>query len=469
MVLPKRIASTGWPAVRATCAAIDIEFDPWQADSGRAILGKRRDGLYAADTIVISIPRQVGKTFLIAAIVFALCIIFPGITVIWTAHRFKTARETFESLRGMALRPVMAPHIDPQDIKTAAGNERIGFRNGSRIVFGARERGGGRGFSSVDILVLDEAQILSENAMSDLAPTTNQAPNPLIFLTGTPPRPIDPGEMFTMLRTEALSGESDSTLYIEFSADRDADPDDREQWRKANPSYPKRTSARAILRMRKVLSRDSFMREALGVWDEAGEGTGAVDMAAWRECVDAPRPVGAPVVLVVETTLDRQRTVVVAVGGRVVDGLPQIEVADARPGVRWVAERVVGIVKANPDVVDVLVDNRSPAAPLAPDIDAALEAEGLDVSVTVTKTADLAEGAAQIVDAVSEKTLRHPGDPEMTSGFQSATPRPYGDGALLWSRSKGGPHAPLLIAATLAYWRWRALAVDPYDPLANIY
>ena len=52
-------------------------------------------------------------------------------------------------------------------------------------------------------------------------------------------------------------------LYVELAADKDADSDDREQWAKANPSYPKRTSEQAIMRMRNNLSDDSFRRERL--------------------------------------------------------------------------------------------------------------------------------------------------------------------------------------------------------------
>jgi hypothetical protein len=42
------------------------------------MLGKGADGLYAADAVVLSIPRQVGKTYLIGWIVFALCLIARG-------------------------------------------------------------------------------------------------------------------------------------------------------------------------------------------------------------------------------------------------------------------------------------------------------------------------------------------------------------------------------------------------------
>lgn len=218
LVLPKGVVTTGFPSVEATCRQLGLEFDPWQRDLNRCILGKNKRGQYAADTVAMSIPRQVGKTWDIGALVFALCIIRPGTTVVWTAHRFKVARETFESLRALARSLKLMPHIDKDDIYSGAGNESIGFRNGSRIVFAARERGAVRGFTKVDILILDEAQILTDSALSDMAPTQNQAENPLIIMMGTPPRPQDPGEVFSRIRAEALRGESTDVLYVEFAA-----------------------------------------------------------------------------------------------------------------------------------------------------------------------------------------------------------------------------------------------------------
>jgi phage terminase large subunit-like protein len=288
-VLPKGIKTSGFPAVEATCRFLGLEFDPWQRDLNRCILAKTKAGLYAADMVVISIPRQVGKTWDIGALVFADSIIHPGTTTIWTAHRFKVARETFDSLRAVALSAPLAPHIDPDQITTAAGNESIRFRNGSRIVFAARERGAIRGFTKVRRLILDEAQILNEHALADLVPTMNQAENPQIILMGTPPKPTDPGEAFTRLRTEALTGESEGVLYVEFAADEFADSDDRKQWAKANASYPKRTNTKAVQRMRKALSDEDFRREGLGIWDGVGR-EHPPELAALRDRRTPSRP-----------------------------------------------------------------------------------------------------------------------------------------------------------------------------------
>ena len=93
LVLPAGIVSTGYPATESTCRKIGIEFDPWQADLNRCILGKGEDGLYAADTVALSICRQAGKTYDVGGLVFADSIINPATTTVWTAHRFKVARE----------------------------------------------------------------------------------------------------------------------------------------------------------------------------------------------------------------------------------------------------------------------------------------------------------------------------------------------------------------------------------------
>jgi hypothetical protein len=271
VIVPSGIVSTGWPAVEARIKEFGDEFDEWQVGASKLILAKRENGDYAATVggITLSIPRQVAKTYMIGRLVFALCTLFPGLTVLWSAHRTRTASKTFGSLRGFALKKSVAPFI--RSIRATNGEQEIHFANGSVIMFGAREQGFGRGFDEVDIEVFDEAQILTEKALEDMVAATNQSRFPagaLLFYMGTPPRPVDPGEVFKARRKEALSGESDDAVYIECSADPDADPDDRAQWAKANPSFPHRTPLRSMLRLRKNLTHvGSWMREALGIWD----------------------------------------------------------------------------------------------------------------------------------------------------------------------------------------------------------
>ncbi len=74
---------------------------------------------------------------------------------------------------------------------TGSGDEAVVFHNGSRILFGARERGFGRGIPGVDVFVYDEGQILSEKAMQNTLATLNTSWLGLHIYAGTPPRSED--------------------------------------------------------------------------------------------------------------------------------------------------------------------------------------------------------------------------------------------------------------------------------------
>jgi hypothetical protein len=441
IVQPDGLVSTGWPAVRNTCERLGLGFDPWQDGAGRLILAKRADGLYAADSVVVSIPRQVGKTYLIGSICFALCLIEPGLTVLWTAHRFKTARETFGSMKSMAGRKSIAPRVDR--VVSGAGDESIVFRNGSRVLFGARERGFGRGFARVGVLVMDECQILTDNAMDDMVPATNTAPNPLIILTGTPPKPSDPGEIFSMLRQEALDGESSEVLYLEFSADRDADPMDRSQWRKANPSYPRRTPERAMLRMRKTMGPTSWIREGLGVWDDLATHRALVSPKRWAELVDVGpadgvRPDGMAV------DMSHAREVSVSACWLEGESAHVEEVwagADVDAAVAWVAARAGQSGRRIP----VVIDASSPAASLV----TALRAQR--VRVTVSSASDMARACGMWLDGVSAGALTHADQESVNAALATARKRAIGTaGGWGWDRKDDTVNLAPLVSHTLA-------------------
>lgn len=438
VIAPKGVVATGWPAVRDTCARLGWLFDPWQDGAGKLILGKRSDGLFAADQVAMSIPRQVGKTYLFAAMTFAMCLREPGLTVIWTAHRAKTAKETFASMSGMAAQEKVAPHI--ANVARSRGDEAVVFTNGSRILFGAREAGFGRGFSNVGILVFDEAQILTESAMDDMVAAQNVAKNPLTILTGTPPRPRDPGEVFTMVRQDALNGDSEGSLYIELSADRESDLLDRGQWRRANPSFPTRTSERAMLRMRKNLSDDSFRREALGVWDEVSVHKPLVTVQRWKDMADiGPADDVAPGALGVDMSHGRD----ISVGACWIEDdnahLEQVwSGTDSAAAIDWVVERAG---RRTP----VVVDAASPAASLVPEL------KNRKCQVVVTTAANMAQACGLLENRIASDSLTHASQKQLTDAILGARRRPIRD-AGGWALDRSDPTSSIypIVAATLA-------------------
>lgn len=439
VVAPEGIASTEWPSVGKTCARLGWGFDRWQADAGRLILAKRSDGTYAADTTAISIPRQVGKTYLIACIIFALCLLKPGLTVIWTAHRKSTARETFDQFDGMAKKPKVAAHI--RQVLHGKGDEAIHFNNGSRVLFGARESGFGRGFAGVDILVCDEGQILPDSTLEDLGATQNTAPNPLFFVMGTPPRPRDPGEFFTLLRQEALDGESDSTLYIETSADRGTDPMDPDQLRKANPSYPHRTTHRALLRLRKKLKNDdAWNREARGIWDELTKQFSPINGPLWRDGADVGPAAGLkPAALAVDMSHAREISV----------GACWLEHSSAHVEEVWAGvdepAAIEWVVARAGRRIPVMIDAKSPASSMIP----ALRAR--KVKILTGNENDMARGCGLIDSDVNAGRLTHADQEALNDAREGARKRAIGT-AGGWGYDRKDPSVKIhpLVAVTLA-------------------
>lgn len=441
LILPDGIVASGWPAVRDTSARVGILYDPWQQDLNRAMLAKDADGLYAADTVGLSLCRQSGKTYDVGGVTFADSIIHPGTTTVWTAHRFKVARETFNELKALASSPKMSPHVDPEAITTAAGNECIPFRNGSRIVFAARERGAIRGFTKVRRLVLDEAQILTESAMSDLVPTTNHAWNPQIILMGTPPKPTDPGDVFANLRQEALEGRTVGVLWCEFGADPGADPDSWEAVAQANPSFPKRTSKRAVLRLRKLLpSDDDYAREALGIWG-ASVTKPVIDPDLWLRLADGRSKPGEGKTFAVDVPPDRQSASIAVASWRP-DGRLHVEVVDHRPGTLWVAERAAQLDERwQPNMW--LLDPSGPAGQLIVDMTQA------GVAPKLVGSREMAAACGRFVTLAESERLVHIGQEPLTLAVDGARKRTLGD-AWAWHRRDASVDLSPLVAVTLA-------------------
>lgn len=451
LVIPDGIVKSDWPRVRKIAKILfGTTFDRWQDGLGTLMLGKLKDGRWATSVggITISICRQAGKTFLIGTMIFILCILWPGMKVLWSAHRTRTSDETFGYMKGLAESPGGRRYV--KKVRAANGQQEIKFSNGSRILFGAREHGFGRGIPGVWIVICDEAQILTENALDDMVPTMNTAPRALTILLGTPPRPKDPGEAFASRRAEALSdSHPHDALYVEFSADRDADLDDREQWAKANPSYPNRTNDDAMLRMRRQLDDDSFRREALGVWDDVTVKS-AIDIAKWDECgVDEPDKQG-----LIGYAIDMPPTRdSLAIGGAIrhKDGSAHVELREFKAtqsaGTAWAVD---WIVEHWPKTAAVVIDNQSPAMSILPDLKAR------HIKVLTTNAADMGRACGRFQDMLRDGKLTHLSagkQPALDTAVANATTRNIGSsGAIGWNKLGTDIDISPLVACTLALY-----------------
>lgn len=467
LVAPRDIVATGWPDVRATCRdKMGVTFDDWQDGAGRLMLAKRADGHLAAmiDGVGLSLCRQVGKTYLVGATVFALCINNPGLLVIWSAHHARTHGETFLAMQGFAKRPKVSAHVS--QVYTGSGDEEIRFHNGSRILFGARERGFGRGIPGVDVLIFDEAQILSDKALANMLATMNTSSFGLQLYIGTPPKPDDMSESFTRMRTQALAGTLTDGAWIEFGAQDDADGDDRAQWRKANPSFPKRTPAQSMLRLKRKLAGADWRREGLGIWDSASVGRSLFPPGRWTELEDheSSIPDGAARVFAVDLSWSREWAHIAEAGVRE-DGLVDVgRRAKVEPG--EVKGYLESRVRRYAPLAIVVQGASAPVASLVPEL------ESLGLPLHTINGSDVAKATGNFYDALTAGRIRHRGEgasTDMNESLSTAVPRSLGDGWAI-DRKKSPTDVAGLVAVVEALWVLDQLVgSSSYDVASSVY
>ncbi len=453
---------------------MSVQFDTWQDGAATVALGCREDGKFAATVggVVWSIPRQVGKTYTVGNLLIALAIELPGLRVVWTSHHGRTTTNTFRSMQGMVKRKQVRPFMPPGGgVRTANGEQEIRFANSSIIMFGAREHGFGRGMDAVDILVFDEAQILDIKALEDMVPATNQARNPhggLIFFIGTPPRPVDNGEAFASKRERALSGEAGDMFYVEMAADPDADIDDREQWARANPSFPRRTPVESMLRMREnIPDDDSWRREALGIWNPK-LGAGVLPAPSWQDCEDTESVAVDRIALGVEVGPDLAWASVAIAGQRADEGW-HFELDDDQHtrgrGTAWLVPHLQYLTANNPKIRSVVVDVAGPVAALLEKRNDRYFFKGSNIQATPVKVAELGAGCANVLDGIVTGWLHHIGQPQFTAAALAAGKRALGDtGMWVWSRKLADSDITPIQAATLALIGARAQSQNVRKP-----
>ena len=454
---PAGIKKTVWPRIEAKGQELGLGFDWWQAQLGTVCLGYGDDGKYVATVggIGLSIPRQVGKTYFVLALLVIMCILFPGLQVVWTAHHLRTSTKTFTSLRGICRRKNVAPHI--RAMRSANGEQQVEFVNGSMIMFGARSQGFGRGFDEIDVEVFDEAQILDTKALEDMIAATNQARHEhgaLLFFMGTPPRASDPSEAFSQRRAEAHAGEAEDAIWLEIGADPDSDPHDRSQWPGMNPSFPKRTPLESMLRLLKNLKdEDSWNREGRGIWDPK-KSAGVIPAPSWMDREDERSTAAASLSLGVEVGPDLAWASV-ALAGQRQDGEWHFELDDDQHtrgrGVAWLVPHLQYLTVNNPSIRSVVVDVAGPVAALLEQRAGRWFFKGTTLQVTPVKVAELGAGCANVLDGIVTGWLHHIGQPQFTAAALAAGKRPLGDtGMWVWSRKMAESDITPIQAGTLA-------------------
>ncbi|MFJ6617593.1 terminase [Kitasatospora sp. NPDC091335] len=459
-------AASAAPEFIDLAATAGLYLDPWQQFVLTHGLGERADGSWASFKNSVWVPRQNGKGGIIEALELGWLFLTRERLILHSAHEYKTAQEGFLRIKELVQ---STPDLDRRVNRYWQANGEQGIEltrsaGGGRLRFIARSRGSGRGFSG-DKNIMDEAQEIVPEQMAAQLPTMSARPDPQLWFFGTPP--LTPDAWCYGLREDGESGADPRMMHMDWGTDLDpTDPEHRRRaaqdvdlWLACNPAMGRRMTEEFV-RGESLPSGlgERFMIERLGAWlPRLTEGGGVIDPAVWDDLADEQsQPVG-DVAFALDVTPSRDWASIAAYGLRA-DGTGHLEVIDRRPGTEWIVDRLVQLADRW-DPVAIALDAKGPAGSLLVDLDKAGIGRPDDPErpargdLAVPAAPDVAAACGQLVDAITQRTVRHTAQPEVAEAIRGAKTRPLGD-AWAWGRRISTVDISPLVAVTLARWAW---------------
>lgn len=432
---------------------------PWQRHVLDVALELDADGHPAYRKVVLTVPRQSGKTTLQLALFVHRALGWGGPQVMAYAAqtgvdaRKKLIDDQIPILKRSPFKGLMRPRL-------ASGHEAILWRNGSRHMLAANTEKSGHG-GTLDLGLIDEAfsqvDARTEQAFSPAMSTRRDAQLWVVSTAGTPAS--------LYLRGKVDAGRSSchdtdsGSAYFEWSADDAEDPDDPRTWWGCMPALGFTVAVETIAAERASMVRegndDEFRRAYLNQWRDRGSGS-VIDLGRWAGLVDEDSQAEGSIALGVDVTPDRGWSSLAAAGTRP-DGRWHVEVVDHRPGTDWLVARTAEVA-GRWGASCVVLDPASAAGSLLGDFARA------GVQPTLSAPRDMAAACGRLFDAVASDRVRHLGQQDVTAALTGAHKRSLAD-AWAWDRKSAAVDISPLVAITLALWAHAEHGM--YDPLAN--
>lgn len=443
------------------CRLAGFDPDPEQQLILDQIFGYDAGGKSVAFETAVIAPRQNLKTGLEKMAALGWLFLTSERLVVWSAHEFRTAQEAF---RDMTTLVETSPDLDREvkAIYRGNGDEAIELLSGSRLIFKARTKGGGRGLTG-DKVVLDEAFALRPVHMGSLLPTLAARPDPQI-LYGSSAGMVD-SDVLRAIRDRGRARLDPRLAYMEWGDTRpntcETDGcahvigtdgcalDDRDRWRAANPAFGRRIDEQTLAAFRQALPPEEFAREFLGWWDEPATRGDDLSGAQWVDAETESAPSG-DLFFAADVSPNHAWSSIWVCGNGV------LELVDRQRGSAWLPERLADL-SAKHHAAETGVDPSGPIGSLLPELERA------DVRFRLIDGKESVRACGAILTAIAEKSVRHRGEPELLAAVGGASRRSVGDG-WKWSRKDSSVDISPLVAATYAHWLWVARAGVPITP-----
>lgn len=467
--------SFGKQAAELTSYYLGRDFMPWQRQVVDVALEiDPETNLPAYRTVVLTVPRQSGKSTLLLSVFLQRCMSAfwsstgrPGGTpgrqrCIYTAQTQKDARSKWEEdyVADLEASDRLRKRFS---VYRGSGREAIKWPNGSQIGISASTEKAAHG-KVLDLPVVDEAFAQVDDRLDQAfvpaMSTRKQAQLWIVSTAGTPE------SLYLKAKVEAgrqlvEKGTASGLAYFEWSAPDDVDPDDEDAWQLCMPALGHTIDLSVVRAARQSLSTSEFRRAYLNQWVDRHAGDRVIDVDTWNRLHDPESTAGKRLVLALDVALDRSMSAVCAAGRRA-DGLTHVQVVRHDRGTDWVVPYAAQLAE-QAGAIAVVLDPSGPAGSLIPEL---LE-RGIEPRVTGAR--DMAQACGAFYDDAIHGRLRHRRQPPLEQALGAARKRELGD-AWAWGRKQSASDITPLVGVTLAHWGVATAPEPPaYDPLKSFY
>lgn len=433
---------------------------PWQRMAADVALEIDPDtGRFHYRKVVITVPRQSGKSTMVLSLGLHRLLITPKARVWITAQTGQSARELFlEELAPKAMR-ILGGAID---LKRGAGATGMNFGDGyfrphppnDEYLHGKQS----------DLNLMDEVWTLTETAgdglMQAIKPTQLTRPNAQIVMLSTMG---DARSTWWHSRVDrAREGDDPRTCIVDWGLPEGEDPTNVEAVIAAHPAVGHTIGPDAIWdAWNELKDRPAeFARAYANVRTQTRTSVFDADVIARVVTEDATMTADTPLAFGVAVSWDRSTSVIVAAGWDAA-GAPVAEVIDARPGTSWVAARLADLAEHHRPLA-VMVDARSPASTIAAD-------PALVEVITIPDSRTVAAGTAEFLDRVAAGTCRIRWDAEVPKAFDVLVLKIVGElGQMLDRKHSPGSIAHVEAVMLAMAGLMQAPAPAP-DPIIEVY
>lgn len=395
---------------------------------------------YAYQVVVVTVPRQSGKTTLMRAVGVDRGLAMPDQGVFYSAQTGKDARERWHDLVN-AVKASPLRHL--ATVRSAAGSERVVWANGSMFRCFAPVAKSLHGYTP-PLVMLDEAfahdEQLGNDLMGAIGPAQITIPHRQLWIVSTAGTAAS-----VFLRRwvdQGRAGEPGVAIF-EWAAGPDVvDIYDPAAWPRFHPAMVnvdgrQLVTAEALSMEANRLPRSEFERAYGNRWTRTSSNIIAAE--AWdalRE--DEQRPPHhlppADVVYAWDVMPDRSQADLVALW-RPGAGQPvQARIVKSAPGMDWVAPTVAELYGKGYRTFAYAPDG--PGREVADELRAWSMPNARLVAV---QGAEYADAWGQLLEAIARRTLRHDGSDVLAIHASNVATRPMVDRAAPSRRNSAGP------------------------------